>query len=147
MSYRRETILARLLEIASTIPGVAYAARNELGVDDVALPAIVTLDGDEQVVPMGSGAAKIRAPRLMELSAEIHILQDGEPATIGSEINSLASATIKAILEDSTLAATVGSNGSIEPVGSSFGLAQGAKLQGELALVFRFTYPLILSEL
>jgi hypothetical protein len=140
--------MARLLTIAAAVPGVAYTARNDLGVDDVALPAIVVLDGDEQIPDMGARlAGKIKAARLVTMSAEVHILQDGEPATLGSELNALRVAVIRAILDDATLASIVGANGAIDPVGCSVGFAQGTRLQGELALVVRFTYPLIFADL
>jgi len=45
---RRELILARLLAIASGIPGIRNAYRNQDEINESQRPAILILDADEQ---------------------------------------------------------------------------------------------------
>ncbi|MBX9757210.1 MAG: hypothetical protein K2Y29_00425 [Beijerinckiaceae bacterium] len=144
MSDRREAILARLVDVAA-IAGVSHVSRNQIGVDDLALPAIIILDGDE--TPVLDPAGRPRGPRLVRMHAEAHILVNGDYETIGSVMNAFRAALIKAVLEDATLATLVGSNGDIAPGGCSVSFAEGNQLEGEMAIAFAFTYPLILSEI
>ncbi len=58
----REAILARLTEVAGTVPAIANTFRNRAGISEGARPAIIVLDADE-AVEEGDLAGLVRRTR------------------------------------------------------------------------------------
>lgn len=139
---RREQICARLLAIAGTIAGVAKTARNQTDVSARLGPWIVLWDGDED------NADDSRfGPPIVDMTPAIRILVEAGAETVGTTLNTIRLAAIKAITTDAQLASIVTSNGSIYYAGCSTGVEKGAKVEGELWLNFAIRYPLLSDEL
>jgi hypothetical protein len=160
MTDRREAILARLLAIAEGLAGVDYAARNVNEIPEGRRPAVQIFDADEKVAESGGAAPGHRAggPQLVTMSPEIVILLGASAKTVGSELNAIRAALIKAIMtddgDDGLIVITgAGSNtrapssGSIRYMSSATSLGNGRSMEGAMGVFFEFTYPLKPSEL
>ena len=144
----REQILARLVEVAATVPGVSHALRNRGGISETARPAILVLDADEAVedeeIRPGRPAP---APQLVVMTPEIFVLVSDRAADIGAELNTFRRRIVRRILTDATLAGLVGPNGAIRYAGCGTALAVGRSMEGEMALSFAFRYVLKPADL
>jgi hypothetical protein len=140
---RREQICARLLAIADTIAGVKRTARMQEDVTAASGPWIVLWDGDE------SRATENRRDQnpTIEMNPAIRIVVEAAAKDVGTTLNGIRLAAIKAIVDDATLKAIVGTNGRVSYDGCTTGIEKGAKVEGELWLNFAFQYPLLHAEL
>ena len=143
----REQILARLLEVAATVPDVSNVYRNRGGISETARPAAVVLDADEAVEDEDFGSRPARSPQRVVMTPEIFILVNDRAADIGMELNKLRRRMIRRVLTDATLIDLVGSNGGIRYAGCGTALAVGRSMEGEMALSFAFRYVLEPAEL
>ncbi|MFO1147805.1 MAG: hypothetical protein U1E62_05445 [Alsobacter sp.] len=145
---RREAILVRLLEILQGL-GVATVARNVVALDDLDLPAIVLLDGDEQAfeadIPT-AGQPNTRFTR-MTMLPEIVIKVGLNPESCGTALNAARAMILKAVKTDATLAGLHTPAGHVHPMGASTALGYGRTGLGECALIVAVTYPLRPDEL
>lgn len=144
----REDILQRLVAIAETIPGL-NVYRNVLKIPDARLPALSILDGDEVSNPNDiptAGQPNTRFAR-MTMMPEIVIKVSDSSADVGSALNALRIALIKAVLSDADLAALHGVSGRVWPTGLSTQLAYGRAMTGEMAVAFGITYRLLPDQL
>lgn len=149
MTDKREQILARLVEVAADVSGVVFAGRNVGNIDDEDRPAIVIMDADEAADendPVGASRGT-GTKRRIGLSPEIFILLGDKPENIGTELNAIRAALIKAILTDATLQSIVGTNGGIRYEGCATALSRGRSMEGEMGVSFTFTYLLNPAEL
>lgn len=147
MTDRREMILARLLAIAKTCPGIAAAFRNKDEISEKQRPAIVILDADEAADDGDPASRPSRAPRRIAMTPEIYILLGARPEELGTAINTLRARLVKAVLSDVQLARIVGSNGEVRYEGCATALARGRSMEGEMGLSFSFAYVLQPEEL
>ena len=144
----REDILARLLEVAATVPGVPHVLRNRAGISEASRPAIIVLDADEAVEDEDlAGGRPGRAPQIVIMTPEIFILVSKRAADIGAELNMLRRRIIRRVLTDATLLSLVGPNGSIGYAGCGTALAVGRSMEGEMAVSFAFRYVLKPAQL
>lgn len=146
----REAILARLVAIADTVPNVKTTARNNNDFADLARPALVILDGDEEADVNDPETRPPNAPRRVAMKAELVILASGTPDTIGTTMNALRAATIKAIQTDALLIALVWDGGvrqSIRYNGATLSLQSGRAIEAEQRLDFSFVYVLSPDQL
>ncbi len=118
---RREAVLAELLAICISVPGVAAAERNVTDVSNLARPSIVINDGAEEVVsqPDSSSATLIAC---MEMTPGVEIRVGGAPNRIGSIANLVLARLRYRVLTSSVIKGIIGSNGKI--------FIQGASLVG-----------------
>jgi len=144
---RREEILARLVVIAETIPGITRAARNRQDVSGAARPAIIVTDGHEVCQPPPNGSRPTTAPSLVDMTPEIVILYSAKAEDVGTGINALRLALIKAILGDTDLQNSTGTNGFIRYDGMLNELTRAKDVAAETNVNFTLSYPLIVSEL
>lgn len=145
---RREGILVRLVEIAASIEGVLLAGRNLDAVSERNRPAVLIFDADEQVETPATGAGRSAAgASIVAMSPEILLVLGETAAAVGSSMNAIRAALIKAILSDSELLSLCGTNGSIRYEGLATGLSRGRNMEGEMGFAFSFRYPLIVTEL
>jgi len=138
---QREDILARLVAVCATIPGVVLCARNRDEITDRQKPAVIIWDADEvanEGEPKRAGAA---GPQIISMTPEVYILTTGLPATVGTDLNALRDALLKAVLTDATLRTITGANGSIRYEGCATGLARGRSMEGEMGVSLSFQYP------
>lgn len=142
MTDKREQILVRLLEIASTIQGVTTAVRNKDEITDKMRPAIIILDADENAADSDPNGRSSRSPRFVTMTPEVYIVLGAKPENVGTEINVLRARWLKAVLSDTSLSAIVGSNGDVRYEGCATSLARGRNMEGELGVSISFTYVL-----
>lgn len=147
MTDRREMVLARLLEIARGIEGIAAAFRNKDEISEKQRPAIVILDADETAEDTDPTSRPSRSPRRVAMTPEIYILLGAKPEELGTTINTLRARLVKTILADAQLAGIVGSNGDIRYEGCATALARGRSMEGEMGVSFSFAYVLRPEEL
>ena len=144
----REQIMARLLEVAASVPGVQTAARNRGGISEGGRPAIVVLDADEAVddefIDPGRPA---RGPQIVMMTPEVFVLVGRRAADIGAELNAFRRRIIRRVLTDAPLIDLVGPNGSIRYLGCGTQLAVGRTMEGEMAVSFAFRYALRPTDL
>jgi len=134
MTDIREDILARLVEVIATVPGINTTHRNETFITPDQLPAGNVLDGDEEAI------TEKTQPIVMEMTPEIRITQHAEG--IGSALTAFRADLIKLVLNDATLNALTGSNGKIRYLGCSTAFEWFEKQYGTLQMRFSFKYPL-----
>lgn len=149
MSDKREQILARLVEIMETIPGVGAVYRNNPDPNEGRMPAVVVFDADEELAPLPDTAQYKgpTAPQVMVMRPEIYILLSARAADAGTRLNGLRASIYKAVVTDPSLFALVGTNGRIILEAGRSGFAVGRAMSSELKLEFGFTYVLQASEL
>jgi hypothetical protein len=147
---RREEILARLLAIAEAAPDVKNAARNKDEISDLARPAIVVMDGDEEADSNDPESRPTHAPRIVHMRPEIVILLSATPESIGTSLNTLQAALYKAIVTDAALISLARDGRSMQSIrylGSETTIERGRAAEGKRILHFLFTYPLCPEEL
>jgi hypothetical protein len=147
MSDTREAILARLLVLAGTVTGVASAARNRLDVSKLQRPAVVILDGAEQLSSApNSGRGETRSEvQLMELSPLISCyVRSSDSVDAGSLCSLYRCRLLTAILNDATLIGLVGKNGRISYEGATVAppAAEGAEYRVDLIVAFTYLFTL-----
>lgn len=147
MTDRREMILARLLEIAKGIDGIAAAFRNRDEISERQRPAIIILDADEAADDADPSQRPSRSPRRVAMTPEVYILLGAKPEDLGTAINILRARLVKAVLTDERLRTIVGSNGEVRYEGCATALARGRSMEGEMGVSFSFTYVLRPEEL
>ena len=144
----REAILARLTELATTVPGVSHSFRNRAGISEGTRPAIIVLDADEAVEEGDLvGNRPSTAPQIVMMTPEVFILVSKRAADIGAELNMLRRRMVRRVLTDAALRGIVGPNGSVRYAGCGTALAMGRSMEGEMAVSFAFRYVLKPSEL
>ena len=140
---KREALLARLVEIAAGVPAIKTAARNQDEISERARPAIVIFDADEtaheRANEQGHGG---RAPNIIEMSPDALILLGGTPERVGTDLNEMRAAFVKAVLTDTQLATLTGTNGRVRYVGCSTHLGHGRSMEGSMGVHFAFSYVL-----
>ena len=157
MTDRREIVMARLAILAAGVSGVTKVARNQEEITGLETGAAVVIwEGDEAVATEAPHRRPPNAPMMIETTAEVQIKAGRPSETIGSTLNAIRAALIKAILQDAldsqsgvpaSLGAAVVTNGSVKCFNGSTALARGRAMQGSVSLGCMITYPLILSEL
>jgi hypothetical protein len=140
---KREAILGRLVEIAAGVQGIATAVRNQDEISERARPAIVVFDADEAADERAEQQGHPgRAPNIVEMTPEVLILLGATPERVGSDLNALRAALIKAVLTDSQLTALAGTNGRVRYAGCYTHLGQGRSMEGSMGVHFTFAYVL-----
>lgn len=149
MIDRHEAILARLMEIFVTVPGVKKVARNVEDFSAADRPAIVMHDAAESDAALNNRPAKARNG-MMVLSPQIFILLGARALVVGSKISELRMAVLPRILNDDQLQELTGGragNGDIHYTGCGLDTTAGENREARLEMSFEFTYPLLMSEL
>jgi hypothetical protein len=140
---KRETILARLAEVAATVFPPANVLRNSLQLPEKARPACVILDADEEADGEAATVrnAPARAPAIIRMAPEIHILIGDEPGDVGTALNDYRRKLIAAITGDGSLVAAC-FNGDIRFESFATGLSAGRQMESQGLLVMGFRYML-----
>ena len=150
MADKREDIMNRLEAIAATVTGVVTVQRNKGLLTDAKRPAIVILDGDEDVdlvaAPRGRGPQMTKT--INRAKPEIYLLlkeyrsnsENKDGVNVGTLLNTMRIEIVKKIAADATLRALLGANGGIDYTGCITDLKSGSALAGEMRLDFTFSY-------
>jgi hypothetical protein len=145
---RRESILQLLVVIARSIEGIRNVYRNKTDISALQRPAIVIYDADESADERAfSRGRPTRSPNIIGLTPEIHLMAGRDSEAVGSDLNAMRMAFIKAVLNDADLGLILGNNGVAEYMGCSTDLGQGRTAEGNMAVMFQFNYPLLPDEL
>lgn len=147
MSDVREAIMARLLVLASEVENVANAYRNIRAVSDDKLPALIVLEGDEEADENDPPRRVPQATRRVHMRPQIVIASGAPSEELGTDLNTLRIATIKAVLSDDTLRELTLDETGVRYEGMDGELMFGRTMIGNIALRFRLTYALKPHEL
>lgn len=151
MSFPREDILQRLIEIAETIPGIKTVVWDVISVNDDQLPAIAVLEGDEEANEDDRINRPTNAPRRVVMMPHIIIVAGrnigSPPLDIGPALNNFYRLLLKAIMTDSTLAGLTLDGRGVRLVGMESDLAHGRMFQGQMAVKIALTYGLVPNNL
>lgn len=140
---KREAILARLTEVAATVPGVSTVVRNTDEISEHKRPAIAIFDADETADARADQQGHSgRAPNLIEMTPELMILLGAAPERVGSALNELRAKLIKTVLTDSQMIALTGPNGRIRYAGCTTHLGHGRSMEAAMGVHFAFSYVL-----
>lgn len=148
----REDILKKLLAIYQTVPDITTIVRNRGLMTNEMRPAIVLMDGDEQegLRPPRNGrggssvvyrTTKVMRPQtfvLLRTAAPTN--KDSAGEDVGTKLNEYRVEIVRRVLDNTDLRALLGSNGSLNYVGSETDLRSGAAMAGQIRVDFTITY-------
>ena len=142
----REDILARLLVIVATIPGIQSAQRNNVDITEDQLPAAIVFDGDEETNADFDLTKASTMPMLSSMHPEIVIAEKSD-GQVGIELAVLRRELIRRVLTDdvriSNWSKTRGfGNGTIRYLGCQTDFGWMRSLHGALRAQFLFKYAL-----
>ncbi len=136
---KRELILLRLKAILDGVPGIVAAWRDRGEVPptdketgDVQLPALVLLDGTEDILVSTKGK---------------NVYGKNIPNTLGEQLSAFRISVYKAITTDPGLLGLLGTSGGIEYRGSVTDMQSGGSLEGQMRLDFWLDYVFNPAEL
>jgi hypothetical protein len=136
----REAILARLTVVVGGVAGIKTTFRNVVAGDETQLPSVSVLEGDEEVreddVPARTSL------RRYVVVATPHVLLRVEGNAVGSDLNALRLAIIKAVLSDQDLNALTLNRRNVRYAGIQTSEFAARSMVGAAALLFSFTYVL-----
>lgn len=151
MVARRERILARLFVVLTAVPGMAASIRNRGDAQSDKRPFVQLLDADEAADRSAFTRGRpSNSPNLITMSPEIYVtMKNKKPTnpTVGTDLNALCTAVIKAVITDAELNELVGGNGEIRYEGLATDLGEDRTQEGKARVVIVFVYPLIPTEL
>lgn len=143
---RREEILAQLF---TTLDGmkagqpsldIQTVKRNRGLLDNDMRTALVLLDGDEQTIVTGDRRGRQKmSPVLVRMRPQVFaILKIKKPQNegVGTDLNTLRAAIIKAFADDAQLLALIGPNGDLSYDGCETDLKTGSSLEGQIQMNF-----------
>lgn len=139
MIDHRESIMARLTEIAGEQVGTDNVWRNRIIVDDVKATRIFILEGDEEAAEEDPVGRAPQTPRRINMMPQMVIVWRAKADDIGSRLNEERSELISSVLNDSELAALTLNRRSVRYEGMETDLAFGRQMVGQMALRFRIT--------
>lgn len=140
---KREQILARLVEVATGVPGISTVTRNSDEISEHKRPAIAIFDADESADEAAERQDHPgRAPNLIVMTPEVLILLGAPPASVGSALNDLRARLIKAVLTDTQVIEIAGPNGRVRYAGCSTHLGHGRSMEAAMGVQFSFAYVL-----
>lgn len=148
----REQILARLEVIIDGLDGVVKSGRNRPDVSGKARPALILHDGDEQ--PGGDDQAGPRNATItfMEMAPRIEILAEAASQDVGTTVNVIRAALLKAVFNDAALLELIGAadrrgNGEIRYDGCALELDSGEAREARMEISLRITYVFRIGDL
>lgn len=146
----RKEILDQLAVIGAGITGIVAVGQNVLDVPGLARPALIFMDGTEEVVlERPNSPRRFSQVQLVELTPDIRLLHRAETGIDARSLTSIyRNRLFVAITTDTTLQGILGANGAISYKGMSVPEPNPeAKEQPRVDFTFVFTYPLKISDL
>ncbi len=151
----REEVLARLLEIAASIPNMKFWDRNNTDISESELPAAIVFDGDEETNDATDLSARPpHRPTNVRMMPLIEI--GGMSNSVGSDLSILRRELIKRVLYDTELNVEIvktrdnagqPGNGVIRYLGCQTDPTWMRTLYGQLRVQFMFMYKLNPADL
>jgi hypothetical protein len=149
MLDKREAILERMLALLQTVntvtpPFSVFRNRAEIPIEK--LPALVLLDGREDLkfpqMPHTRGGAIV--PSVFDLKPQVFIVlkprDDINNVGVGEELSATRMQVLKAFIQDDELRGMLGSNGEINYLGHETDLQTGSTVLGQMQLNFQLSY-------
>lgn len=149
----REEILARIFETLSSISGIVTCCRNQVLLEYPELPAIIMLDGREDIATpdIVQNKSVRMPPAVMRLQPVIifgvkrrdttaNLTVNGVDAPLGEEVNHWRDMILAAITGDLTLTSMLTAHGQIHYRGMETDMTFGGSVQGEARLFIDFYY-------
>jgi len=147
----RENILARLVAVAASIPGIKSAQRDNVDITEEHLPVAMVFDGDEETNDAGDQSMRpAHRPTVVQMTPEITIIDMAD--LIGPALNIYRAELIKRVTTDTELNEQIvktgrHGNGAIRYLGCDVGIAWVRERHGALHARFLFKYVLKPDEL
>lgn len=153
MLDKREAILLRLFAILETVTNGAepiFVFRNRGEVPDEKYPALVLLDGSEDIRISATGKGGILAPTVFTLQPQVFVMlkptytvnNDG----VGPALSDYRMKLLKAFTSDDNLFAMLGSNGEMQYTGHQTDMQTGSTMLGQMLMQFSISYVLNPSD-
>lgn len=149
---KREAILQRMFAILCSVAGppvvdgqlCVFRNRGEVPVEK--MPALVLLDGREEIRISAHLKGGILAPTLFTLQPQVFVIlkpretidNDG----IGEELSDYRVRLLKAFGSDEELIGMLGSNGEMQYLGHETDMQTGSTMLGQMQMLFSLTYVL-----
>ena len=148
MLNRWNELVARLVEIAGAIPGIADAERGRSDATGLVRPACVIKAGSQQYLRGRPDSEKLSRFQVMELSPEIRLFNSGTPAQI-EEFNLLFhDRFLSAVISDDKIKKLLSVPvGQIRYEGSSNIDTTPEGREGHMEMNIVFEYPLKADDL
>jgi hypothetical protein len=148
MTDIREQLLAQLVEIAANAGVFKQVYRNRSIQPDADLrPALYILDAHESEGAETENVWKQLGHAMMEARPEIVISLGATPEDIGTSLNTLRAAFLKALFADTVLPGIIGRNGTVRYKGCATDLTTLASSEGEMGLAVTILYHFDPSKL
>jgi hypothetical protein len=150
----REDILAQIETVLASISGVATCARDRGLLETDELPAIILLDGREDIVQTNVATYKsvLMPPAIFRLQPQIFLIlpqrddatnqtvNNGTYQPVGPQLSYWRDVILGALINDPTLLAMITTSGQISYRGMETDMQTGGTLQGQLRLHIDFNY-------
>ena len=140
MADPRELILARLVVIAATVPGIRNTFRNQITLNDEEMPAISVLDGDEKADETDPADRGPKGPRRMIMLPQMLIYLPKKASLVGTSLNGFRALLIDAVADDSVLTAMTTKERGARHMTTQTALAWGRSMLGEMGVSFAIPY-------
>lgn len=154
MIDRREDVLARCEVLIGQVPGIVITGRNRGEVTGARRPAIIMLDGAEDVVEQdGDNAGGSRNSRIqrMRMEPQFQIKFQAKAEEVGPTSNALRSALLKVLFSDDQLLTLLDLDGSrisvIKYLGSGLTTDEGEQRECTIEVNMALTYIFRLADL
>lgn len=157
MYDKREAILQRMYAILHTIDGPAVVNgvpsifRNRGEVPPEKLPALVLLDGREEIRISAHLKGGIKAPMILTLQPQVFVVLRPTVETdnngIGEQLSDYRMRLLRAFRDDDDLFGLLGSNGEIQYLGHETDMQTGLSMLGQMQLSFSLAYVLQPNDL
>jgi hypothetical protein len=143
----REDVLARLLEIAASIPNIKSAQRNNVDITAEQLPAAIVFDGSEETDDANDkGMRPAHRPTVVRMTPAI-LIAEKSSGQVGTDLDTLRREIVKLVLTDTELNEQIvktgrHGNGAIRYLGCETDLGWMASLHGAMQVNFLFKYAM-----
>ena len=144
MADQREIILSRLVALCGEVDGVQAVVRNRLDVAGLARPAVVILDGLEQLFDAPPDMHHSQLQRMEMAPGITVIIRGGGAADPGVLMSFYRSQIVASVLRDGVILDAIGANGRIQYMGCAVMPpdAEAKEYRIELSLSFRYAFRL-----
>lgn len=150
MADLREAILTRLLEVGGAVDGVKSAVRNSLDVSKLQRPAVVILDGAEQLrdAPLPSRGQVVQSLQRMELAPLIAVhIRANNAVDAGALLSLYRSRLLWSLFNDAELLGLLGNNGDLRYEGASVAAPAPEGTEHRIDLIIALGYVLNMADL
>ena len=141
---KRGDILARVKAIYATVPGIAQVYSNRGDVDQMNLPALVLLDGNE-IRRTAVGPRNFMSMQVMVLQPQTFLVlkpktRVADQELLTAEMSDWRTKILGKLATDRLLPGLLGDDGFIEYLGYTTDLQTGSEMKGSMQFTIHFGY-------